>query len=296
MEWHQLEYFRTVGQLQNVTRAAERLRMTQPALSRSIARLERELGVSLFEHAGRNVRLTRFGEAFLPQVDRALRALDDGRRALADLSGITQRTIALGFIHTLGSEIVPRFVRGFKARCPDVRFDFHQNAGTVVLGWLATGELDLVLTSGPPDNPNLAWTPLANEEMLLIVPRGHRLAARRAVVLREASEETFIAYKPRLATRELSDELCRRAGFTPQITFEGEEGGTIGGFVAAELGVAIVPASIPHTRGTVRLHITEPLACRSIGIAWAMERYLPAAARAFRDFVVATGMRPIPSA
>jgi DNA-binding transcriptional LysR family regulator len=287
----QLEYFRVAARLQNISRAAERLGMTQPALSRSLDRLERELGVTLFERAGRGVRLSEHGAAFLPYVEQALFALEDGQRELAEQSGKAARTIALGFLHTLGGEYVPELILAFKAEHPDVRFDFNQNATQVLERQLAAGELDLCLMSGPLANPRIAWRRLRDEDVVLIVATRHPLATRERVRLRDVAHEPFVAFKPGLAMRELSDELCRRAGFTPQITFEGEETNTVGGFVAAGLGVALTPSVAPPTPGTVRLHLTEPVARRSIGIAWRDDRHLTSAARAFRDFALATATR-----
>jgi DNA-binding transcriptional LysR family regulator len=286
VDWEQLGYFRTVGRTQNVTRAAEQLGMTQPALSRSLGRLERELGVPLFERVGRNVRITRYGEAFLPYVDRGLRELEEGRRQLADLSGVEHGIIAFGFLFTLGVEVVPELVRGFKQQHPSVRFDLSQSPGAALERQLVLGEVDLCMTSGPVTNPRVAWKRLGDEELILIVPRGHRLAKRRSVRLREVASEPFVSYKPNTAMRDLGDDLCRKAGFVPTIAFEGEESGTVAGFVAAGLGVAIVPKATPHAAGCVRLHITEPLASRSIGAIWMKDRYLPASTRAFRDYVL----------
>jgi DNA-binding transcriptional LysR family regulator len=286
MDLQQLAYFRAVGRTLNVTRAADELAMTQPALSRSLGRLARELGVELFERVGRTVRLTRAGEAFLPYAERALRELDDARRHLDDLGGVEHGTIALGFLHTLGAEAVPNLVRGFKSRHPGVRFNFNQNASALLERQLLAGELDLCLTSGPVANPQLAWKRLGDEELILIVPRAHRFAKRRSIRLHDAAAEVFVSYKPETAIRELSDELCRKAGFVPQITFEGEESGTIAGFVRAGLGIAIVPAVMTHGSGTVRLHISEPVARRSMGATWRKDRYLSAAARIFLDYVI----------
>lgn len=291
MDWQQLEYFRVVGTLQNVSRAAEQLAMTQPALSRSIDRLERELGVSLLERVGRGVRLTRYGQAFLPHAERALAALADGRRELDDLTGTEERTVALGFLHTLGPEYVPELVRAFKLEHPDVRFDFNQNATRVIDRQLEAGELDLCLTSGPIANPAISWERLLDEDVVLIVASGHRLAHAGEVRLRDVASEPFVAFKPGLAMRELSDELCRKAGFVPQITFESEEPITVGGFVAAGLGVALIPSVAPPTPGVVRLRISEPVARRSVGIAWRNDRYLTTAARALRDFAIASAAR-----
>lgn len=286
MEWYQLEYFAMVARLQHVSRAADRLGISQPALSRSIHRLERDLGVELFERSGRAIRLTRAGEEFLPYAERALQELSQGRRVLNDLQGSTAQTIALGFLHTLGVEFVPKLVRAFKLQRPDVGFDFDQNASHVILRKLEEGDLDLCFASGPIDDARLTWERLVDEEVIVIVPKGHRLAARRSVQIRELADEQFISYKSGLTMRELGDDLCSSAGFGAKIAFEGDEPGTVGGFVAAGLGIAIVPADTSPVRHTVRLRISAPMVKRSLGIVWATNRYLSAAARAFRDHAI----------
>jgi len=284
----QLRYFRAVARRQNVTRAAHELGLTQPALSRALDRLSRELGVPLFERHGRGIRLTRFGEAFLPHAEQALRELEDGRRRLSDLGGgVAHGTIALGFLHTLGTELVPALVRDFRARHAEVGFELSEAGATVLLQRLAAGELDLCLSSGPPDPARYGWAPLGQEELVLIVPRTHPLAKRRSVPLRAVADEPFVTYGPNTAMRALDEELCRRAGFAPRVAFEGDETGTVAGFVAAGLGVAIVPAVARTGPALARLRITEPPARRTIGVLWAIGRYQSAAVRAFRDFAAA---------
>lgn len=290
MEWHQLEYLRAVARLQNVSRAAEELHVAQPALSRSIARLERELGVRLFDRTPRALTLTRAGAAFVPYVERAVAELDEGRRVLQDLGDVGERTIALGFLHTLGAEYVPRLVAAFKVAHPDVRFDFNQNATNVLERQLDAGALDLCLiAAGSVGDRRITWRPLLEEEVILIVPRDHRFASRETIRLADAAGESFVSFKRGIAMRDLSDELCGRAGFQPAITFEGEESMTVSGFVAAGLGIAIVPSVTPPSRGVVRLRITAPEAHRNIGVAWRTDRYLSRAARAFRDFLLQDG-------
>lgn len=287
MDWRQLEYFRTVARLQHVTRAAERLGMTQPALSRAMTRLERELGLPLFQRTGRSIRLTRYGAAFLPRVERALTEVEEGRRELADLSGAAAGVVALGFLRTLGAEYVPQLVRRYRAGHPDVRFTFSQDNGSVLERELEAGELDLCFMPVPVDNPRLEVRHVADQELVLIVPPDHALAGRRSVRLRDVAEEPFVSFKAGHAMRKVVDDLCAAAGFAPQITFEGDESSSVRGFVAAGLGVAIVP--IPGTtRGIALLRVAEPVARRSIGVVWVRDRYVSETVRVFREFVVAS--------
>jgi DNA-binding transcriptional LysR family regulator len=282
-----LEAFRVAGQLQHITRAAEKLGTSQPALSRALARLEAELGVPLFEHVGRSVRLTRYGEAFLRRVERAWREIDEGRIELEDIAGPERGTVALGFLRTLGARYVPQLVRRFSALHPGVRFSFVQNNSTAIEEQLMRGELDLVFTAVPPGQASFGWRRVTDQEFVLIVSRAHPLARRRAVALREVAGETFVSYKRGHAIRRVTDELCAAAGFTPSISFEGDDSSSVPGFVAAGFGVAIVPPDSP-TRDVVSLRISKPAARRMIGIAWVDGRYLPASATLFRDFAVAS--------
>lgn len=292
MEWQQLEYFRVVGRLQHVTRAAEELGMTQPALSRAIARLERELGVALLHRAGRSIRLTRYGEVFLRRVERALDELAEARRELSDMTDASAGIVALGFLRTLGVEYVPALIRRFTAAHPDVRFSFSENNGPSLALQLQRGEIDLALTRTPLEYSGLEGSVIARQELLLVVPLAHRLAERRAIKLREVANEPFVAFKPGHAIRTLTDELCAKAGFTPRITFEADESSSLRGFAAAGLGVAILPVGTGPTNGLALLRISEPEARRDIVLAWAKDRYMSAAVRLFRSFVLDAAQRP----
>jgi DNA-binding transcriptional LysR family regulator len=288
VELEQLEYFRTVGRLQHVTRASEQLGITQPALSRAIIRLERELGAPLFHHVGRSVRLTRYGETFLERVEGALREIEEGRRALADMTGEIRGTIALGFLRTLGAEYVPRLVHAFRRDYPDVRFVFTQNNGSALEQLLHNGDLDCALLSGPPADARLAWSHVFDQRLVAIVPRDHRLAKRRTIRLAELAGDPFISFKPGHAIREVTDELCAAAGFAPPIAFEGDESSSIRGFVAQGFGVAIVPDT-RAAGAVVSLRISTPAARRAMGVAWIKDRYQSGAERAFRRFAVELG-------
>ena len=286
MDWEQLEYFRVAGRMEHVTAAAERLGIAQPTLSRSLGRLERELGAPLFAHVGRTVRLTRYGTAFLARVERALHEIDEGRRELADLAGTSRGQVALGFLRTLGSDYVPRMVRRFRSRNPDVVFAFTQGNGTDLQRALLAAELDVCFLAGPPPDARIAWRHVLDQELTVVVPAAHPLAKRRSVHLADLRDEPFVSFKPGHAIRALSDALCAQAGFTPSIVFAGDASNVIRGFVNAGFGVAIVPRESVRD-GLVALRIRDPAATRRIGLAWMRGRYRSGAERAFERFVLA---------
>lgn len=284
MEWQQLEYFRVMGRLEHVTRAAEQLGITQPALSRSIARLERELGVPLFNPVGRSVRLSRYGEAFLRRVERALNEIGEGRAELSEMTGSESGTVALGSLRSLATQYVPELVQRFTRRQPEVRFLFTEDNRKRLIEHLEDGTVDLCLTVRV-EHPRFAWRPVTQQELVLIVPPTHRLAQRRSVKLSEVANERFVSFKPGFPVRADIDELCRNAGFTPTIVSESDESSSVRGHVAAGSGVAIVPRSGATDR-VVSLTIDELAARREIGLAWVADRYLSRAERMFRRFVL----------
>lgn len=284
-----LRQFAAVAREEHLTRAAESLGVPQPTLSRSIARLEAELGVPLFTRPGRSVRLTRHGRSLLDAAERALGTLSGALERLAGESDPATGRVALGFLHTLGGETVPRLLRDFRARHPRVRFALVQDSAHGLLGRLRDGELDLCLTAPLPRARGVRTRGLDEQRIDLFVPAGHRLAARRdGVPLAEAAGEDFIVMEPGYGLRAITDDLCRAAGFEPRITFEGQEADTARGLVGAGLGVSLLPATASSLAdpAVTAVRITAPRAARTVGIAWPGDRPLTAPAAAFRDFAL----------
>lgn len=288
MEWQQLEYFQAVARLEHFTHAARQLALSQPALSRSIARLEDELGVPLFERQGRRVRLTRYGRAFLAHVERALQAIDAGKREVSDMAGPERGVVTLAFLRTLGASMLPEALGAFRERHPDVHFHLTQNYSSALLDLLAEGAVDLCLFAPPEERPGMLWRPVLTEEIYVVVAPGHRLASRESIALAELADEPLILLKPGYGMRRITDALCRQAGFTPRIAFEGEDTATVTGLATAGLGVGFIPALAVTERPDARyLRVSEPRCERIIALAWMEQRYLSAAATLFRDFTLA---------
>ncbi|MEC4015914.1 LysR family transcriptional regulator [Streptomyces sp. H27-D2] len=263
-----LAQFAAVARHEHVTRAAHQLGVPQSTLSRSMARLEHDLGVALFARHGRTVSLTPAGRAFLSSVERALTGVEQAAesvRADADPGG---GKVAFGFLHTLGSETVPGLIRAFRADHPRIRFQLVQNYGEAMIERLRAGDLDLCLTSPVPDAPDLVARRLDEQRLRLVVPDDHRLASRKRVRLAEASGELFVTLEPGYGLRRITDAVCAEAGFKPRVAFEGEEAETLRGLVAAGLGVALLPPPAVPRPGVVELTVTAPRAVREIGVAW----------------------------
>jgi len=275
-----------VAREQHVTRAAARLGLAQSTLSRNMARLEADLGTALFQRAGRGLTLTRHGQQLLPYVERALTALSAGLEELAEDMSASRGRVAFAFLHSLGVHAVPVILRDFRASHPGVRFSLVQDSNDVMLTKLRAGTVDLCITSPVPNEPGLQTRRLDEQRLSLAVPRHHRLARRKRIRLAEAAGEEFVGLERGYGLRHITDEWCRQAGFTPRLTFEGEEIDTVLGLVATGLGVALVPSGMAAQHDIVELDVTAPRTTRTIALVWLADRVNPPAVEAFRQSVL----------
>jgi DNA-binding transcriptional LysR family regulator len=286
-----LRQFTAVARTEHMTRAAEAIGVPQSTLSRGIARLEHDLGVALFVRAGRAVRLTRAGRTLLRHTERAVAELDAAAREIVTDADAVRGRVALGFLHTFGAEAVPRLLREFRRTHPDVRFDLAQGGNDAILHRLRAGEVDVCVTSPLPADPALVSAPMYEQELRLVVPLDHPLAAghRDGLPLSAAAGAQFVGYRPGFGLRSLTEAWCREAGFVPRMAFEGEDGETLRGLVGAGLGVALLAPSTHVTPGVVELPVTEPRTTRTVGLVWVADRPVGPAVRVFRDFLLRSG-------
>jgi LysR family transcriptional activator of glutamate synthase operon len=276
---------------EHVTRVAERVGLPQPTISRWLAELGDQLGAPIIAKSGRRVRLTRAGRLLADAATRSLAALEPGLREVEEELDPEKGRVVLGFLHMLGRSVVPELVRGFRADHPHVRFGLIQNARQAVVDKLASGEIDLALVAPPPEGPEFESQLLFEQELIVVVPSTHRLASRKAVRLKDLADEEFIVLEHGYGLRQITDDLCAAAGFTPKIAFEGQETETVRGLVAAGLGVSLLPhPEFTPPAGVRELPLT-PRSVRAFGLAWLKDHPLPPAVRAFRDHALRTHER-----
>lgn len=287
MEWQQLEYFVAVAKMEHMTRAAEKLAISQPALSRSISKLEDELGVPLFDRQGRSIMLNRYGELFLYRVQRMRKEYEKAVLELQQLNNPELGDVSLGFLHTLGTSIVPDLIRAFRQQHPQIRFHFTQNYSHSQLKQLLAGELDLCLLSAIDTEPPVCWKELWRDELYIMVPIDHHLANRTSIKMKELEDENFVLMKKGYTLRKTANKLLATAGINPKITFEGDEVATVAGFVGAGLGVSLLPDDEDlNPNKIVKIHVEDMVCERIIGMAWIENRYLPPAAQKFQQFIL----------
>ncbi|WP_034260881.1 LysR family transcriptional regulator [Actinospica robiniae] len=295
MQIEELRWFATLCETEHMGRAATELGLSQPGLSRALARIEDELGAPLFDRRGRVLTLNRFGRTFLEHAERILAEDEAGRRAVAELASPQTGIVALAFLYTVGNWLVPRLLLSFRAAYPNVRFHLVQGGNSANLRALERGEVDLVITSPRPQDPGLAWRALRTERLYLAVPADHRLAQRKRVRVEEAAPGPFIATPQGTGLRESTEQLWQQAGVEPRIAFESDDVPALRGLVAVGLGVAVLPRSRTYDgriddsaeRWIRYIPISGPNASRVLGLTWREDRWASPAVTAFRDAVAA---------
>ncbi|MFE5854702.1 LysR family transcriptional regulator [Streptomyces sp. NPDC056500] len=294
MDLLQLRYFQTVARYEHMSRAAQELRVAQPSLSRTIARLEAELGSPLFDRQGRRIRLNPYGSMFLRHVDRALSALDDGRRALRDARdiGLGRVSVACETLLT----IIP-LLGSFRDAHPRADVRLFQSNAEEMERQLRAGEVDFCVASQPLTGANLEAIELTREEVLLAVPPGHWLDGRESVTITEIADEHFVTTRPGHWQRALLDRLFASEGLTPLLSCEGDEPGAIQDMISADLGIGLIPAMSRQAGTDTRIpvawvRLAAPDCHRVLTLVRNRETYLSDAAVKFREF---TTSRPFMS-
>jgi DNA-binding transcriptional LysR family regulator len=297
METDVLRWFQQVADGVTVTEVADLAMVSQPAVSRALARLEDEIGTPLLQRSGRVLRLTQAGASFKRHADSLINALDDGLAAVGEVLDPETGTVTLSFQLSLGTWLVPHLVRRFLVEHPRVQFRLRRAEDAWGDSLVARGLVDMELTSRRPETDLVTWQPLFTETLYLAVPPGHRLAQLDEVPLADAADERFVVMRPPWQLREISDRLCGAAGFVPTTVFESDDLSTVRGFVAAGLGVAILPAMdanpaspMPGEPWLVRL--TDDGAWRHIGLVGSPARRLLPAAERFWDFLLTQQLAP----
>lgn len=283
MELLQLQYFLAVARLEHVTEAARSLHVTQSSLSKTIQRLEEDLGVPLFDRMGRKLRLNAFGSRFLRRAERALFELEQGRQELGDLSSPEKGTLKLA-VTTAGT--LPHILREFRKKRPHIQFHVQMLTTQEMVTLLHRGEVDFCLSSPPIQEDDIECQIVHIDPILIAVPKEHRLADRNSVSLMELRDEWFVGVRKGHGTRDLVDSVCQSVGFEPKYVYEGNEPARLSDLVEAGIGIAFIPSTVRHSREHIHyLQVEEHELVREIALLWHRSRYISRAAMEFREVV-----------
>ncbi|SEH80233.1 DNA-binding transcriptional regulator, LysR family [Mycolicibacterium rutilum] len=280
MELRQLEYLIAVAEEANFTRAAERIRVAQPAVSAQIARLERELGERLLDRTQRRVRLTAAGEAVLPFARAALGAVADIRTAVDELGDLVRGSVSIGTV-TAHNVDMPSLLAKFHRDHPAVEITLSTDSSDELIDGVRSGRLDLAIASvGSAEVPAGLQVEATTDEVIdAAVGREDPWWGRRSVGVDELADRPLIALPAGSGIRSRLDEACAAAGVSVRVALEASTPLELVDLAAHGLGVAIVPRSVARSRTHIHPVAVTPELRGRLVLAWRARGPVSPAAR-----------------
>lgn len=284
----QLAAYVAVARAASFTAAAAKLHVSQSTLSRAVADLERVLDVRLLERDTRNVQLTAAGVETLRVAEQIVGAHESGmkelRRFLLGESGV----VAVATLPSVAAVLLPRMISAFRRQRPQVAVRIMDGLERAVLGRVLSGDADFAITTVGASPDRLEHRPLIRDQFHAVLPEGHPLADRDEVTWEDLAAEPFLAVGPESSVRRLTDAAFAQAGAGPTLAAEAGNVATVGGLVAAGLGVSAMPALVLPLLGPGRVvhrRLTGPVVERRLDVVVRARRTLPLAASAFLELL-----------
>lgn len=279
MELFAMQYVVNVAEAGNFSLAAQECHVGQPALSQQIAKLERELGVSLFSRNPRGAVLTEAGAEFVRRAREILKSSEELSAQMALYAGLHKGNLVLGLITSLQciefGEMLAAFVRSY----PDISISIRQFGSHQLLELLSERKLDLAFINRPmqPLSSSIAFAPLGTDHYCLAVPLEHPLANRKRVSIRELKNERFIFHQPWQVASDLVMRACNEAGFSPNIVCRSGTPSTSLYMVQGGMGVALFPSEEFQNRKLMDIRCVEleERIMKEVGVAWRKDAESP---------------------
>lgn len=284
MELNQLRFFLCAARHEHITNAAKELNISQPYLSNTISRLERELGLELFDRKRQGICLNEAGRMVQARAQVICSEAEALRKDTQRLAGLQKQTLEIASTSSrFFSYILPDFMAessGLRFRQTVKQPDEHKRL-------LEEGKLDFCISSPPITGTQIVTRFLCRDEIFLVVPNHHRLANRESVQLCEAADEDFIALDPNFSSRRIQDEFCRQAGFLPKPVWEGELPLLIQ-MVNTGRWVCMLPRSLlsVQSKNYRVLKISEPVCERTLALSWRKDRTLNQNEQKFKQAII----------
>jgi DNA-binding transcriptional LysR family regulator len=260
MNLQQLRYFQALGEELHFRRAAERLRLSQPALTRSIQQLESAAGFALLTRDNRNVALTPAGEEYLKGCRSILAMMDTMTDRARRLARGDIGSVRIGYTDIAVAGILPAVVRTFRSACPDITIEANHGCSQAQIDDLETDKLDVGFFTGPWSRKGYTTWVVQEDAFVAVLPAQHPLARKPTLSLGDLAEEAFVLGEPRFWTHYHAhlNRLCRTAGFEPNVVQYASNNEGILGLVACGMGVTIQAESIrTYGRGDVVMRLLE---------------------------------------
>lgn len=240
LNFNHLRLFLAVAEYGGVTRAADAVFVSQPAVSKAVQELERQVGVPLLEHIGRRVVLTEAGEILARYARRIFTIAEEGKRAMDELRGLEQGTLAIGASTTIGIYLLPAVMGAFHARYPAIALSLEIENVERVIQQLRAGTIELALVEGPVCGADLRVEPYRRDDLTLVTAPTHPFARMGVATLEKLATAPFLMRERGSGTREVVETALLERGITPNTAMELGHTEAIKKAVAAGLGVSIL--------------------------------------------------------
>lgn len=285
MDLANLNAFIAVAEMGSFSLAAERLHLTQPAVSKRLASLESQLNVRLFDRLGREIGLTEAGRALLPRAYQILNVLDDTRRALTNLNGDVSGRLTLATSHHIGLHRLPPLLRSFTRAYPDVNLDIRFLDSEVAYDEVLHGRAELaVITLAPQTATPIRAVKVWDDPLDFVVAPEHPLAHKRGITLADVAGYPAVFPGGNTFTHHIAQRLFERAGLTPNITMSTNYMETIKMMVSIGIAWSVLPRTMLDDQ-VVRLPLPGDQLARQLGYITHTERTLSNAAKAFMSLL-----------
>ena len=289
MDLRQLRAAVEVARSRSFTRAAERVGVAQPALSQTIAALERELGLSLFERSSRRVRPTGAGSAFAERAARILADVDALKSEMAEHAGAVRGRVVVGSIQLFSETVLPGILAAFHRRHPDVDLVLREDVSQPMFAGLRAAELDcaIVNVDDPAAYPEFSFETLYRDELAIAVAVHHPLAKQRSTTMQALRDADWVGFRAGSGVHATLHDAAQRHGYVPRVVVESGDALTLRSLVSEGLGIALLPRSFLDEPGppVVTVALRDTSLVRTIALATRRNAPLSAAARAFTAFV-----------
>ena len=289
MNLSQLYYFCTLAETLNFHKASEKLNLSQPALSISIARLEEELGVFLFQREGHRVELTKCGIIYHTQIRELLANLDTTNRKIKAYATQGSGHVDVGHIASMSRQFIPINIQNFLTEDPSRKITFSLREGSTLplISGLESREHDVIFCPYVPNHQQVQFIPILEQEIVAIVPHDHPLAGRGSIDLKELSPYPFVSYMPQSGVRKEIEALIDRSGWTPNIVCDASDEFGIATLVSLGYGVSCVANIdiLEQAPGIKKIPIHSANCHRIIYMAYLRGAYQPPAVQEFIKFV-----------
>ena len=284
MELRQLEYFQMASRLKNITRAAQRLRVSQPNITVAIKKLETELGVQLFDRSQKQLTLTPEGSVFLKRIELALRNIDDAILEVNDYKQLQKGMIKIGIPPMMGAYLFPKVFSGFRRLRPNLDVLLYEEGSLTIREKLESDELDFGIIIIPESTPNLNVLKLSRNQLMVCVAKDSPLAKNKKITPKDIAESDLIMMKEGAYLREVVQGKLSALKISPHTVLESSQIVTIKGLVAHKVGIAFLLDFIcENSPDIAAIPFCDPIFV-DIGLAWKREKYVSKAAQAFIDF------------